>query len=211
MEYIPASKSTYPSKPEHDLQKRSNSECKNLVCSEMALSLKPNVARTPTRTYFLLLQCLSFLISTVAIPFSTNITAPILTLPTNDDISRQCTSRRTWIGHEFRQSDCISATDRIFTEAMGRRGQEYEFLSPGAAPKTSLPKIMTPRKYSHDSCVATIAMLNQFKPRELPGSDIWDNYEETDVALLENAWYAALTVDFACLQYDSAGWIAMGR
>ena len=56
-----------------------------------------------------------------------------------------------------------------------------------------------------------MAMLNRFKRRELPGSDVRERYEETDVALLENAWYAALTVDFACLQYGSAGWIAMGR
>ena len=31
------------------------------------------------------------------------------------------------------------------------------------------------------------------------------------MALLENAWYAALTMDYACLQYGKAGWVAMGR
>ena len=56
-----------------------------------------------------------------------------------------------------------------------------------------------------------MAMLNDFNPRELPGSEDGERYEETDVALLESAWYAALTVDYACLQYGSAGWIAMGR
>ena len=71
--------------------------------------------------------------------------------------------------------------------------------------------MMTPRKYSHNSCVVTIAMLDQFKPRELPGSDPGETYEETDVLLLESAWYAALDVDFTCLQQGEAGWIAMGR
>ena len=177
----------------------------------MAISLNPNPARTPARTYFLLISYLSFLTSTVAIPFPSNVTAPLLTLPTNDDISRQCTSAPRWIGYEFRESDCISAIDRIFAEAMERRSQEYEFLSLGAVPKTSLLTIMTPRKYRHDSCVVTMAMLNQFKPRELPGSEDRERYEETDVALLESAWYAALAVDYACLQYGSAGWTAMGR
>ena len=175
------------------------------------MSLKPNAAGTRVRTNLLLIRCLSFLISTVAIPFSTNITAPLLTLPTNNDISKQCTSARTWIGPAFRHSDCITAIDRIFREAMERGGQEYEFLYPGAAPKTSLPTIMTPRKYIHNSCVVTIATLDQFVSEELPGSDPSKKYEETDVALLEDAWYAASTVDFACLQYGRAGWIAMGR
>ena len=176
----------------------------------MALSFKPHAGGTPARTYFLLIPCLSFLIPTVAMPFSTNITA-LLTLPTNNDISRQCTSAHTWIGSTFHQRDCNSAIDRIFAEAMERRSQEYEFLSPGAAPKTSLPTITTPRRYSHGSCVVTIAMLNQFRPGELPGSDSGERYEETGVALLESAWYAALTVDLACLQYGRAGWNAMGR
>ena len=54
-------------------------------------------------------------------------------------------------------------------------------------------------------------MLNQFRPGELPGSDSEERYEETGVALLESAWYAALMVDLACLQYGRAGWNAMGR
>ena len=94
---------------------------------------------------------------------------------------------------------------------MERRSQEYEFLYPGAAPRTKLPTIMTLRKYVHNSCVVTIATLDQFIPEELPGSDPSKKYEETDVALLEDAWYAASTVDFACLQHGSAGWIAFGR
>lgn len=71
--------------------------------------------------------------------------------------------------------------------------------------------MVTPRKYEYRTCVITIAMLDQFRPRELPGSDFRERYEETDVAMFENVWDAALKVEFSCGRWGEAGWVALGK
>ena len=59
--------------------------------------------------------------------------------------------------------------------------------------------------------MVTIAMLDQFQPLELPGSDFRKRYEETDVATFEGVWDAAIKVDFNCGRDGEAGWVAMGK
>ena len=70
---------------------------------------------------------------------------------------------------------------------------------------------MTPRKYELGTCVVTIAMLDRFGPRELPGSDFRQRYQETDVARFEEIWSAAVRIDFSCGHDLEAGWVAMGK
>ena len=162
-----------------------------------------------TRKY-LAVQCLSLLVFITATPV-TNITRPILTLSSNN-IGVQCTKARTWAVNGFDRRDCISIIDYIWTkEALERDSQEYEFVSLGATSETQLPKIMTPRKYELGTCVVIIAMLDQFQPRELPGSDLRERYEETDVGRFENVWNAAAKIDFKCGRKGDAGWVAMGK
>lgn len=161
---------------------------------------------------YLSIQSLSLLLplSTTATPI-TNITTPNLTLPSND-IGTQCTKAQTWLADGFHRDDCIGIIDYIYKhEASERESQEYEFASLGATPKTDLPIMVTPRKYEYRTCVVTIAMLDQFRPRELPGSDFRERYEETDVAMFENVWDAALKVEFSCGRWGEAGWVALGK
>lgn len=57
-----------------------------------------------------------------------------------------------------------------------------------------------------------IAMLDTFRPGTLPGSTS-RTYTSSDTAMFENAWDAALRVDFACLQNrpQQMGWTYMGK
>lgn len=160
---------------------------------------------------YLAIQTLTLLfLSTTATPF-TNITIPQLTLPSNI-IGVQCTAAKTWVADGFHRDDCIGIIDYIWrSEALERESQEYEFMSLGATPKTDLPKIVTPKKYEYLTCVVIIAMLDRFQPRELPGDEFRERYKETDVAMFEGVWNAALRVDFECGTYGNAGWVAMGR
>ncbi|CAD6571457.1 MAG: hypothetical protein ASARMPREDX12_004542 [Alectoria sarmentosa] len=171
----------------------------------MPTRFQPSLAKT-----YLAIQSLLLLLSTTASPI-TNITTPILTLPIND-IGIQCTKAQTWVAGGFHRSDCLGIIDYIWkNEALKRESQDYEFTSLGATAKTDLPKIVTPRKYEYRTCVVTIAMLDRFQPRELPGSDFRERYEETDVAKFEGVWSAAVTVDFNCGRFGKAGWVVMGE
>lgn len=55
-------------------------------------------------------------------------------------------------------------------------------------------------------------MLDTFRPGTLPGSTL-RTYTSSDTAMFENAWDAALRVDFACLQNrpQQMGWTYMGK
>ena len=161
---------------------------------------------------YLVIQSLAFIIVTNSSP--TNFTAHVLPAPTsNNKIGMQCTKSETWNAEGFRPHDCTTIIDRIYeTEVLRRKGARFEFTSPGSTTtKTEWPKIGTPRKYSHNSCVVTIAMLDQFHPRELPGTDFRERYEETDVAEFATLWEAALRVYFECARFSNAGWIATGE
>lgn len=170
----------------------------------------PIFFRSSLTRIYIAVQCLSLLVFTTATPV-TNITRSILTL-SNNDIGVQCTKAQTWVADGFNQQDCIGIIDYIWTkEALERDSQEYEFVSLGATSKTDLPKIMTPRKYEMGTCVVIIAMLDQFQPQELPGSDFRKRYEATDVAMFEGVWDAAAKIDFKCGPREAAGWVAMGK
>lgn len=173
----------------------------------MSIPYRTALART-----YLMIQCLTLVISTTATPV-TNVTSPIiLTLPGNNGISDQCTKAKTWVANGFTQLDCNSVISYIYeSEALRRDSQEYEFTSPGATPKTGLPKIVTPRRYTCGTCVLTIAMMDRFRPRELPGWDFRERYEETDVATFDSVWYAASNVQFWCVEKEKAGWVALGK
>ena len=53
-------------------------------------------------------------------------------------------------------------------------------------------------------------MLDHFRPRELPGSDSGQRYEETDVMTFEEVWSAAFRIEYDCRYHAEAGWLAMG-
>ncbi len=55
-----------------------------------------------------------------------------------------------------------------------------------------------------------IAMLDRFSPGSLPGSTP-ATYVSSDKARLENAWDAALRIDFNCVPLGKVGWTYMGR
>lgn len=159
---------------------------------------------------YLVIQSLTLLFFTTATPITNLTTHPLTLLKT--DVGVQCTAAKTWVADGFYRSDCLGIIDYIYnSEAQERESQEYEFTSLGATPKTDLPKIMTPRKYEHLTCVVIVAMLDQFRPQELPGDDFRERYKETDVAMFEGVWSAAVRVDFWCGRYGKAGWVAMGR
>lgn len=178
------------------------------------------------RTY-LVIQSLNFLIllfllliATSAAP--TNLTTPLFPTfasdNTNSDsynysISVQCTKVRTWVADGLHRKDCNDIIDYIYQyEVLRREGDQFEFISLGATTtKIDLPKIVTPRKYAYGTCVVTIAMLDQFRPRELPGSDFRERYDETDVATFDAIWDTAIKVDFVCGRYGHAGWVAAGE
>ncbi len=131
----------------------------------------------------------------------------------NNDIGDQCTKARTWVANGFHRQDCTSIIDYIYdTEVLKHAMHRFVFISP-STPDTEegIPKIMTPRKYVHGTCVITVAMLDQFRPQELPGSDFRERYEERDVATFFGVWDAALKVDFGCGRFGQAGWVAMGK
>ena len=175
----------------------------------MPTLFQPSMVETYLAIQSLLLLLL-LLLSATATPI-TNITTPILTLPTND-IGIQCSKAQTWVADGFDRSDCLGIIDYIWkNEALERKSQDYEFTSLGATAKTDLPKIVTPIKFEYLTCVVTIAMLDRFQPRELPGSDFRKRYEETDVAKFEDVWSAAVTVDFNCGRFGKAGWVVMGK
>ena len=54
-------------------------------------------------------------------------------------------------------------------------------------------------------------MMDRFRPRELPGWDFRERYEETDVATFDSVWYAASNVQFWCVEKEKAGWVALGK
>ena len=160
----------------------------------------------------LVIQSLAFIIITSSSP--TNITAPSLpALTSGNDIKTQCTKSPTWIAKGFHPDDCNSIIDLIYeTEVIQRKSGSFEFTSPASTTaKTGLPKIRTPRRYIYRTCVVTVAMLDQFRPQELPGSDFRERYEETDISTFSAVWEAALKVYFECGRFRKAGWAAMGK
>ena len=131
----------------------------------------------------------------------------------SNDISEQCTKAQTWISRGIDRKDCTAVLDYIHNaEVLQRKAHRFEFTSPASATtKTEFPKIATPRKYAFRTCVVTVAMLDQFRPRELPGSDFRERYEETDVTTFDEVWDAALEVEIWCGRAGKAGWIALGK
>ena len=163
---------------------------------------------------FLAMQSLVFLncIIVSPLPSITTSNRTLFSNNSNNDVGIHCTKSRSWLADGLNRNDCIHIIDFIWNnEALPRRSQQYEFVSPGAKSKTTLPKIMTPRKYRWKTCVVTIAMLNHFRPRELPGSDSRERYEQTDVATFEQVWSAAFSIEFNCRYNWEAGWLPMGK
>lgn len=171
----------------------------------------PLAFRTALASIHLVIQSLTLLISTTATPIA-NTTTPIHTLPSNN-IGTQCTEARTWVANGFYRRDCLAITNYIYNnEVRPRESERFEFTSLSATTtRTDLPKKMTPRMYEYGTCVVTIAMMDRFQPRELPGSDFRERYEETDVATFDAMWHAAMKVDFECVRHGKAGWVAAGE
>ena len=134
----------------------------------------PSPSKTTLARTYLAMQSLAFLTCTVAtpLPYNTTSTHILSSNNNNNDISIHCTKALTWLADGLNRNDYNPIIEFIWkNEAVPRDSQQYEFTSPGATSKTTLPKITTPRKYRWETCVVTIAMLDQFRPRELPGSD----------------------------------------
>ena len=161
---------------------------------------------------YLVVQSLAFIIITNSLP-TNNTTHVLPALTSSNKVGLQCTKSETWIADGFRPHDCNTIIDLIYeTEVLQRKDARFEFTSPGSTTtKTDWPKIGTPRKYVYKSCVVTVAMLDQFRPRELPGSDFRERYEETDVAGFSGLWEAALKAYFECVRFGHAGWSATGE
>ena len=171
--------------------------------------------RTTLASMYVAMQSLAFFTCTVASPLP-NITTSNHTFSSNNNstnnVGLHCTKSRSWLADGLDRNDCIHIIDYIWrNEALPRYSQQYEFTSPGATSRTRLAKIVTPRKYRWNTCVVTIAMLDHFRPRELPGSDFRMRYEQTDVATFEQIWSATFTIEYNCRYHAAAGWLAMGK
>ena len=65
------------------------------------------------------------------------------------DRDSRCGNPYTWHYPLFQPSDCQGALDWLFLEEMHMlQHQKYEFLSYGATPRSKLPSLQTPRKYT---------------------------------------------------------------
>ena len=76
-------------------------------------------------------------------------TIPTLLDATANDRTH-CTSLEIWTGGTPpAKIDCARVLDEIWNnDAKPRPSQEYEFVSHGAGRTTSLPSVMTPKKYT---------------------------------------------------------------
>ena len=158
------------------------------------------------------IQSLALITTTTSFPMDT-ISPMLPALTSSVKFSTQCTESQTWLAKGFHPHDCTSVIDRIYeNEVLRGQDEQFEFTSPGSKTrKTRLAKIGTPRKYVTGSCVVTVAMMDQFRPRELPGSDFSKRYEETDIATFQSVWEAALKVYFDCGRFRKGGWFATGK
>ena len=150
----------------------------------------------------LLLTCLIGVVQSIAI----NLTRP--------EHKPLCTARYEWTGKSYDPNDCLRALHHFEdTDFQYYKGREFEFLTYGAIPKSNLPRIRLPRKYTVGSCEIVIAMIGSFAPGLLPGQTFRSEpYQQTDISRFSYLWSVAAWLDATCLEkIKHLGWIATGE
>lgn len=135
-----------------------------------------------------------------------------LTLPSEH--GPMCTAEYEWTGKSYDPNDCLRALHRLEdTDFVYHKAREFEFLSYGAEPKTNLPRIRLPRRYTVGSCEIVIAMISTFPPNSLPGQTFRTKpYESTDISRFSYLWSIAAWLDATCLdKANHLGWVATGQ
>ena len=145
-----------------------------------------------------------------------------------------CSSSMDWMGDGYSNRDCLAVVQRLyFVEVSKHRDQEFEFLAPGARPRSRRPVMQTPRRYTvgqllhaprllgfnfadctAGKCTLAIVMLENFTGRILPGEDPQRPLEvlETDIASFTDLWLTADLVEACCLGPERhPGWAPAGK
>ncbi|CAD6593272.1 MAG: hypothetical protein ASARMPRED_007228 [Alectoria sarmentosa] len=136
-------------------------------------------------------------------------------LPLNASGNGNCASTTRypdWYSNGWVIEDCYTAVQQLYLkEMLTHPDEEYEFVTLGWSPtRPQLESQRTPRKYVVGTCVLTIMMLNWFQPGQLPGGTRY-NRARTDVSTYRNIWSAARSVETACTDSKSPGWLMTGK
>ena len=158
------------------------------------------------------------LIAILCLPFEIFIAAHPTThnLSGSGEDQPMCGNYPSWVGATglLNPNDCLDALHRLEnSDRRFFRTLDFEFMAPGATPRTNLPKMKTPRKYVHDSCTLVIAMLSTFPQSSLPGQGTRRlPYASTDTSRFSYLWSIAAWVDADCLSKNQMlGWCATGE
>ncbi|KAL9631258.1 MAG: hypothetical protein Q9204_004311 [Flavoplaca sp. TL-2023a] len=155
----------------------------------------------------ILLCCIIFSSLTQAHPLSLNTSLSSELIP-------QCTSSVDWMNDRyFNPNHCLDALYKLEnTDLRVYKSRDIEFLALGAKPRTTLPGIRLPRRYTSEGCTIVIAMLSTITENFLPAQEKQvDEYAITDVSKFSYLWSIAAWIDGKCVSHASSlGWCATG-
>ncbi|KAL8826604.1 MAG: hypothetical protein Q9191_003699 [Dirinaria sp. TL-2023a] len=123
-----------------------------------------------------------------------------------------CSDSPDWLGLKLVKDDCVGTVNKLYNiEVLEHGRKRYEFLGIGAEAEFKLPKMKTPRRYTVGACTLVLAMMDIFKPGELPNQPKGPFYE-TDIATYSDLHFAALNVELHCVVLrHGGGYGAVGR
>lgn len=130
------------------------------------------------------------------------------------ELNPQCTNSVDWMNDRyFNPNHCLDALHKLEeTDLRIYKSRDIEFLALGAKPRTKLPGIRLPRRYTSEGCTIVIAMLSTITENFLPAQEKQvDEYAITDVSKFSYLWSIAAWIDGKCVTKDlSLGWCATG-
>ncbi|KAL8873153.1 MAG: hypothetical protein Q9205_005501 [Flavoplaca limonia] len=154
-----------------------------------------------------LLCCIIFSSLTQAHPSSLNTSF-------SSELTPQCTNSIDWMNDRyFNPNHCLNALFKLEnTDLRVYKSRDIEFLALGAKPRTKLPGIRLPRRYTSEGCTIVIAMLSTITENFLPAQEKQvDEYAITDVSKFSYLWSIAAWIDGRCVtKASSLGWCATG-
>ncbi|KAL8681470.1 MAG: hypothetical protein Q9186_002416 [Xanthomendoza sp. 1 TL-2023] len=130
-----------------------------------------------------------------------------------DETRPICTGDNNWSKGRYDPNDCLQALFKLEnTDFKHYRSRDFEFLVPGAKPRTKLDAIRLPRKYTFHTCTLVFAMMSSFSEYPLPGQSRRPmSYGGTDISKFSYLWSIAAWVDAHCIAKSKLlGWCTTG-
>ncbi|KAI4242446.1 MAG: hypothetical protein L6R40_004000 [Gallowayella cf. fulva] len=107
--------------------------------------------------------------------------------------------------------DCLYAIEKLFNlEVVHYRSHNFEFTASPGRQSTKLPRMRTPRRYTHDSCTLVVALLGEVPSSHLPEPPK-RSLKFSDISTFEDLYRAAGRIQTHCVAWvHQAGYLDLG-